>query len=185
VEDQLDANAADLWSVIGEILRFILDEDTELEGLDHEVLFHYVYCTSCHVNSVMGVLRPSLRSRDRHERMSAFDELCDRAEPSIPCRCRTNLGHIAELAAAAIDLGEEAFAAARELGLGPEVIDELEFLLGHLDTILFIAEPSFYDVPDDASPDLRRALDETRQACIADVEFCKSVLRAELQSANN
>jgi hypothetical protein len=182
-----DEHVGGLWSFIAEAFCSYLNNGVELDDVDAAVLFDYIDCTGRHVSNVVRAIRPAFTSPDPEERSSALVDLCDRDEnlPPFLCDCSTNLEHIAELASGAITLGEDSIAAARRLGMSEAIVQELDFALAHLDTILYIADPAYFEPWPGSNAKMREYLAEAREDCRRDVEESRSLVRAQLLAASN
>ena len=76
-------------------------------------------------------------------------------------------------------------ASCRRVGADTALVDELEYALDHLDTILYLTAPEQLDPGRGVDTEERAYLTDLRDACRRDVEEARVQVRAQLQAASN
>ncbi len=184
-EALLDNALGEMWSFVAEAFCWFLNSGVELDDdIDTAVLLDYLNCAGEHASTVVRHLWGPLQSSDPEERAEAFARLCDRGVPDFMCVCSTDREHIAELAVEAIARGAAVYDACKRRNTDAAILDELDFVLAHLDTVVYLTDPLWL-LPLDNAPELREHYEETLDACRRDVEESRELVRAKLQAACN
>ena len=76
-------------------------------------------------------------------------------------------------------------ASCRRVGADAVLVDELEYALDHLDTILYLTTPEQLDPERGVDAEERAYLADLRDACRRDIEESRVRMRAQLQAASN
>jgi hypothetical protein len=182
-EEALDRALAEMWCFVAEAFCWFLNSDVELDDdVDTAVLLDYINCTGIHVSNVLKALWGPMLQPER--RASAVATLCELGVPDFMCVCATDRQHIAELAVEAGVRATDVYITVRRTGRA-EVLDELEFTLDHLDTIVFLTDPVRLEAGPRADAEERTAMADVREACRQDVEEARALVRAQLQAASN
>ena len=185
-EEVLDITLREMWSFIAETFCWFLNTDVHLDDdIDTTILFDEINCAGVHVSNVLKALWGPMQTNDQAARSRAVAEMCSGEVPDFICVCADDRQHIAELAIEASVRGAEIYLSCRRLGADHVVMEELEFALDHLDTIVFLADPSRLDPETGADAQERRYLRDVREACRRDVEEARERVRAQRVAASN
>ena len=182
-EEALDRALAELWCFVAEAFCWFLNSGVQLDDdIDTAVLLDYLNCTGIHVSNVVKQLWTPMRDPDR--RASAVSMLCELGVPDFMCVCGTDRQHIAELGAEASVRAMDVFLAVRRTA-SEAVLEDLEFALDHLDTVLFLTDPARLEPEPGMGAEERAALADIRDACERDVADARVQMGARLQAATN
>ena len=182
-EEALDRALAELWCFVAEAFCWFLNSGVQLDDdIDTAILLDYLNCTGIHVSNVVKQLWTPMR--DPVRRSSAVSMLCELGVPDFMCVCGNDRQHIAELGAEASVRAMDVFLAVRRTA-APAVLEDLEFALDHLDTVLFLCDPVRLEPEHGMGAEERAALADIRDACERDVADARVQMGARLQAASN
>jgi hypothetical protein len=175
-----------MWAFIAEAFCWFLNNDVRLDDdVDTTILFDEINCAGVHISNVLKALWEPMQSGDQDARSRAIATLCSGGVPDFICVCATDRDHIAELSIEASIRASSILASCRRVGADTVLVEELEYALDHLDTILYLTAPEQIDPARAVDAEERAYLTELRDACRRDVEETRVRMRAQLQAASN
>ena len=185
-EEVLDITLREMWSFVAEAFCWFLNNEVALDDeIDTTILFDEINCAGVHISNVLKSLWTPMQTDDQDERALAVATMCNGTVPDFICVCSDDRQHIAELAIEASHRVAMVFASCRRVGADGALVEEFEFALDHLDTIVYLCDPSRLE-PDTAADSEERAyLGEVCSAIRRDLDESRHFIRAQLQAASN